>query len=267
MSDVAPLTDAEFELFRKLMYRTAGINLTSVKKPLVAGRLCNRVKHYGLSDYGAYFELVKNNTSGEFQAAIDLLTTNETFFFREPKHFEFVREQILPLWRSGPRRIWSAACSSGEEAYTLAMLLAEHAPTNAWDILGTDISTRVLATARSGQYPMQRAQDIPQRYLKRYCLKGVGSQEGTFVIGSELKAKVSFKQANLTENLLQLGNFDIIFLRNVMIYFDLETKCQVIEKLVEQIKPGGHLIIGHSESLHGISKAFRTIVPSIYQKL
>lgn len=114
---------------------------------------------------------------------------------------------------------------------------------------------------------MQRAQNIPKGYLSRYCLKGVGSQEGTFVIGSELKAKVSFKQANLTENLSKLGSFDIVFLRNVMIYFDLETKCQVIEKLVDQIKPSGYLIIGHSESLHGISKAFRTIVPSIYQKL
>ena len=166
--DALVLKDNEFALFQKMIYETAGINMSPAKKALVSGRLAKRVKHFGLSSYGEYFKLLSNTTTGEFQTAVDLLTTNETFFFREPKHFDFLRERVLPHWRNGQRRVWSAASSSGEEAYTLAMVLAEHTPTRDWEIVGTDISTRVLEKARSGHYPMERTKNIPQDFLKKY---------------------------------------------------------------------------------------------------
>jgi chemotaxis protein methyltransferase CheR len=264
--DVVPLSDAEFKLFKDMIYATAGINLSDAKKPLVSGRLAKRIKHHQLKSFGDYFRLVKTNTDGEFQIAIDLLTTNETFFFREPKHFNYLRDTILPAWNSGQRRVWSAASSSGEEGYTLAMMLAEHSPTDDWEIVGTDISTRVLERARSAQYPLADAEDIPRQYLTKYCLKGIGSQEGTFLVGRELRRKVSFIHANLQQDLTKLGMFDVIFLRNVLIYFNMETKQRVVASLLSRLKPGGYFIVGHSESLNGITDSLKVVVPSIYLK-
>ena len=249
-----------------MSYEIAGINLSDAKKALVSGRLSKRIKHYNLPSYADYFRLVKSNTHGELQTAVDLLTTNETFFFREPKHFDFLRDKILPTWSAGQRRVWSAASSSGEEAYTLAMMLAEHAPTDAWEISGTDISTRVLERARSAQYPLADAEDIPHKYLSKYCLKGIGSQDGTFIVTRELRRRVSFIHANLQQDLTKLGYFDVIFLRNVLIYFDVETKQRVVEKVLRRLKPGGFLIVGHSESLNGISDGLKIIQPSIYRR-
>ena len=248
-----------------MIYDVAGINMSPVKKALVAGRLNKRVKHFGLASYGEYFKYLTRDVDGEFQVAVDMLTTNETFFFREQKHFDFLRQRVLAQRRGGSLRLWSAASSSGEEAYSLAMEVSEHAPTSAWEIVGTDISTRVLAVARSGQYPIARAEDIPERYLKKYCLKGIGAHEGTFIVDPKLKARVSFVHANLKENLSKLGMFDVVFLRNVMIYFDLVTKRQVVAGIIRQLKPGGFLMVGHSESLNGITEAIRLVAPSIYQ--
>jgi chemotaxis protein methyltransferase CheR len=200
------------------------------------------------------------------QMAVDLLTTNETFFFREPKHFDFLRENVLPGWNTGPRRVWSAASSSGEEAYTLAMVIAEHAPTDAWEIIGTDISTRVLEKARSGHYPIDRAKNIPNTYLTKYCLKGAGSQEGTFIVGKHLRVRAKFMHFNLKSDLTSLGIFDVIFLRNVLIYFDMQTKQHVVSRLIRQLKPGGYLMVGHSESLNGVTNDVCMVVPSVYRK-
>ncbi len=260
------LTDAEFNLFRTMIYDIAGINMSPAKKALVAGRLTKRVAHYDLPSFSDYFKLVKANTDGELQTAVDLLTTNETFFFREIKHFDFLQHQVIPQWTSGEKRIWSAASSSGEEAYSLAMHLAKHCRTNTWKIVGTDISTRILKAAQAAQYPMSRTKNIPVEYLKKYCLKGVGAQEGTFIIGPELKSRVSFQHANLTQNLSSLGSFDVIFLRNVMIYFDNETKKKVVSSVLRQLNRGGYLMIGHSESLNGITDEVKAIAPAIYQK-
>jgi chemotaxis protein methyltransferase CheR len=240
--------------------------MSDAKKALVSGRLAKRVKHYGMASYAQYFEMLSSARNGEMQTAVDLLTTNETFFFREPKHFDFLRDTVLPAWRGGPRRVWSAASSSGEEAYTLAMVLAEHAPTADWEVVGTDISTRVVEKARAGHYPISRADKIPRQYLTKYCLKGVGSQEGTFVIDRALRDRVSFRHANLKEDLGALGAFDVIFLRNVMIYFDLPTKRRVLERLIPMLKPGGYFMIGHSESLNGITDRLQVVHPSIYRK-
>lgn len=266
INDVPILKDKEFVLFQKMIYDRAGISMSDAKKPLVSGRLTKRVKHYGLASFEEYFHLITTTANGEMQMAVDLLTTNETFFFREPKHFDFLRDGVLPNWFTGPRRVWSAACSSGEEAYTLAMMLAEHAPTGDWEIIGTDISTRVLEKARSGHYLIERAEKIPRKYLTKYCLKGVGPQDGTFIVERSLRERVNFLHANLKEDLKKLGKFDVIFLRNVMIYFDIQTKREVVAKMLPQLKPGGYFVVSHSESLNGITDDLKLITPSVYCK-
>lgn len=199
--------------------------------------------------------------------AVDLLTTNETYFFRESRHMDFLGENILTTHPYGcPFRVWSAACSSGEEPYSLAMVMAEKLVDGQWDILGSDISTRVLEKARGAHYSLERSKGIPSTYLKRYCLKGVGTQAGSFKIGPALRERVSFKQINLIESLPRLGEFDAIFLRNVMIYFDIDTKRQVVDRLLPLLRRGGHFFISHSESLNGVSDALKLISPSIYRK-
>lgn len=262
------ISDGEFAQFQGLLKRLAGISLSSAKKALVCGRLSKRIRHYGLNSYGDYFSLL---TSGrepqELQIALDLLTTNETYFFREPKHFDFLRDRVLPARRAGAMfRVWSAACSSGEEPYSIAMLLADRLGEALWEIVASDISTRVLERARSGQYAQERAENIPQNYLRSYCLKGIGRQEGTFIIDRQLRGKINFMQINLNEPLPRLGDFDVVFLRNVMIYFDLETKRKVVQRLAATIKPGGYLLIGHSESLNGVTEELRPVAPSVYRK-
>lgn len=264
--DAPVLKDSEFALFRNMIYEIAGISMSDAKKALVGGRLAKRVKHHGLPSYSDYFKLLNSKGSSELQIAVDLLTTNETFFFREPKHFDFLRDRLLPGWRGGTRRLWSAACSSGEEAYTLAMVMASHCPTDAWEIVATDISTRVLERARSGHYAIERAKHIPNAYLSEYCLKGTGGQEGTFILTKEMRRRVDFRHANLTTDLSHLGNFDVIFLRNVLIYFDVDTKRRVVSRLLRQLKPDGHLMVGHSESLNGIVEGLTVVVPSVYRK-
>lgn len=260
------LSDSEFSLFQKMIYDVAGIHLTDVKKTLVSGRLAKRVKHLGLDSYGDYFQLLRKPGSNELQIAVDLLTTNETFFFREKKHFDFLRDKVLPDWDGRMRRLWSAASSSGEEAYTLAMVMAEHARHDSWEIVGTDISSRVVEKAQRGHYPLERADNIPRHLLSRYCLKGVGSQEGTFIINDGLRSRTRFCHANLKADLTSLGSFDVIFLRNVMIYFDMPTKQQIVARLIMQLKPGGYMMVGHSESLNGVSRALTPVAPSIYRK-
>lgn len=262
------LSDGEFNQFQGLLRRIAGIHLAPGKKALVCGRLAKRLKHYELESYGEYFRLLTSGRPAhEMQIALDLLTTNETYFFREPKHFDFLRDHIVSGRRAGAGlRLWSAACSSGEEPYSMAMLLADCLGSAPWDIVASDISTRVLERARSGHYAMERAEHIPVAYLKSYCRKGIGHHDGTFLIEHSLRARIDFRQVNLNETLPQFGTFDVIFLRNVMIYFDLETKRQVVQRLIPALKPGGYLLIGHSESLNGITDALHTVSPSMYRK-
>ena len=268
MADTATIDDREFGQFQSWLYRAAGINLSPAKKALVAGRLFKRLKHYELQSYGEYFKLImKDERKGELQVALDLLTTNETYFFREPKHFDFLRQQVLPKAAPGKVfRVWSAASSSGEEPYSLAMTLAEGLGTMPWEVVGSDISTQVLAKARSGHYAMGRAETLPQPLLVKYCLKGIGRQEGTFLIDKALRSRVNFVQVNLNETLPALGEFEVIFLRNVMIYFDQPTKAQVVARMLPLLKPGGYLIISHSESLNGVNDTLKLVAPSIYRK-
>lgn len=258
----------EFNWIRKYLHHQVGIALNDNKQAMVMGRLEKRLRHHGFSSYSEYFNLFgKPGFEHETTMAIDLLTTNETYFFREPKHFEFLKNHLFPAHPSGrPLRIWSAASSSGEEAYTLGMVAAEHLRTEQWEIIGTDISTRMLEKARTGLYPMHAAEKIPEHLLKNYCLKGNSDYDGFFLIDGELRKHVRFLHVNLIENLPDLGSFDVIFLRNVMIYFDQPTKQALVARLLMHLKPGGHFFVSHSESLNGINKELTMLKPSIYRK-
>lgn len=262
------LSDQEFDQFQRFIFEAAGITMSASKKALIGGRLAKRLPVHGCRSYGDYFGVLKSGAAtGEVQIAIDLLTTNETYFFREPKHFAFLRQQALAAARrGGPFRVWSAASSSGEEAYSIAMVLADCMPGAQWEVVGSDISQRVLEKARAGHYPMERTEHVPQQYLQRFCLKGIDAAAGTMLIERGLRSRVQFVQVNLNQALPQMGQFDIVFLRNVMIYFNGDTKRQVVARVLSTLRPGGHLCIGHSESLNDISTGVRALAPAIFQK-
>ncbi len=269
MGNIITITDHEFAQFQRFIFETAGISMSPAKKALVSGRLAKRVQQCRLNTYGEYFRLLASgNDAAEVQTAIDLLTTNETYFFREPKHFELLREAAGSLRRNGQTfRVWSAASSSGEEAYSIAMVLADTLREAQWEVIGSDISTRVLARARTGHYPLERTTHIPADFLRRYCLKGTGTQQGTLLVERGLRQRVQFLQANLNDTLPQLGTFDVIFLRNVMIYFNGDTKQQVVARVLSLLKPNGYFFIGHSESLHGVTDLVQPVMPSVYRKV
>lgn len=262
------INTAEFHKFRIWLLQTTGIDLKETKTKLVEGRLACRLRHYNLASYSAYFEMItSNNASVEAQMAVDLLTTNETYFFREPKHFDFLKDILLPKVHKGQNfSLWCAASSTGEEPYTLAMTLSEGLGTTPWQIVASDINLQVLAKAQSGHYALERAHNISKHLLGKYCLKGLGSQEGTFLISKTLRDKIQFRQINLIATLPDMGKFDVIFLRNVMIYFNNETRIQVVNSIVNLLKPGGHLFVSHSESLVGINTQLKIVQPSVFVK-
>lgn len=262
------ITDQEFSLFQKLIYKIAGISLSDAKKVLLVGRLGRRLKHYNFGNFTQYYRyLAAGDNPEELQTMVDLLTTNETYFFREPQHFDFLREQALKAPRGGSTfRIWSGASSTGEEGYSMAMTLAENLKDSPWEVFGSDISLTVLAKAKAGLYSLERTDGIPPAYMRKYCLKGVRSQEGKFLISPDLKQHVTFSQVNLTKTITGVGEFDVIFLRNVMIYFDPETKRKVVENMLPFLKPHGFFIVGHSESLNGISNQVQAVRPTIYKR-
>jgi len=262
------LKEKEFAQFRDLIYRIAGISMSPAKKPLVTSRLTKRLKHHGLASFGEYFQMITAASGkAELQMAVDLLTTNETHFFREPKHFDFLRQRILPARKPGkPLRIWSAACSSGEEPYSIAMVADEVLGSAPWEIVASDLSTRMLEKARTGLYPIERLPEIPRHYLSNYCLKGTGTQDGTLLIERKLRERIQFMHHNLTGTPPKLTEFDAIFLRNVMIYFDQNTKRQVVSYLLSLLRPGGYFLVGHSETLNGINETLRLVQPAVYLK-
>lgn len=269
------ISEHEFYRFQKLIHEIAGIDLPPSKKMLVAGRLSKRLRYYGLPSYGAYYKLVNENPRGEeFQLMVDLLTTNETYFFREPDHFTFLQKQVLPQWKGKSTfRAWSAACSSGEEAYSLAMVLMDFFGNNhPWEVMGSDLSHRMLEIAKTGLYPLDNSKNLSAHYLSQYCLKGVRSQSGTFLVDKAIRQRVGFRQINLNQELPRdLGQFDLIFLRNVLIYFNVKTKQDVVRRIVKALRPGGHCFIGHAESLLGITDeqihaSLYSVAPTIYRK-
>jgi chemotaxis protein methyltransferase CheR len=263
-----PLNDTEFRLLQRLFYDQVGIQLPPVKRPLICGRLAKRLAALHLSSYQQYYKhLVSDQGASELEIAIDLITTHETYFFREPQHFQYLQEHILPPLRgNAPFRVWSAASSTGEEAFTLAMVLAEHRSPKPWAVVATDISQAVLHSARKGLFSLGRGDKIPPHYLKRYCLKGHDRYDGYFLIERTLREQVEFLPGNLTKPCPELGLFDLIMLRNVLIYFDQATKQQVLKHVLDRLKPGGWLMVGHSESLQGLPLGLEPVAPSIYRK-
>jgi chemotaxis protein methyltransferase CheR len=265
----ADITDQEFAQLRRFFENASGIRLADSKKVLVCGRLSRRLRHFGIDSYRDYLSLIESDREpGERQMAIDLLTTNETHFFREPKHFEVLRQELTARVRGGmqgPLRIWSAASSTGEEAYSLAMTLTEVLGDRPWSVFASDLSTKVLNDARLGIYPKQRADEIPRHLAQRYLLEGFDENEGLYRIEASLRKRVSFQQINLMEPLPKLELFDMIFLRNVLIYFDNEGKRKIVESVARKLKPGGMLFIGHSETLSGITDMVKPMAPTVYR--
>lgn len=262
-----PLSDHEFSLFQRLIYKLTGIHLADSKKVLLVGRLGKRLRFWHLESFGDYYRLLTSGEQpAELQTMIDLVTTNETYFFREPAHFEWLT-RFAHESRARPLRIWSAAASSGEEAYSIAMVLAdEFGLSGAWEIVASDISVSVLEKARLGHYPMERGTGISQAHLKKYCLRGVRQHEGTFLVVPELGEHIRFLHVNLLDiHGPSFGPFDVIFLRNVMIYFDIPTKQKVVSNMLPFLKPEGYFIVGHSETLNGVSEALVPVRPTLYR--
>lgn len=269
LNQAPTLKDRDFRRIQKFLFEKTGIHLSDVKKSLVASRLFHRLKMTGHTDYGSYFNFVDSKSGQhELNAFLDSLTTNETYFFREPEHFNFLTS-LLRSHRSKPSwKIWSAACSSGEEVYSLAMLMNDEVrKPSTWQVLGSDLSTKVIAKAEQGHYPIERNEGIDSERLRKYCLKGKGKQTGTFLIDQQLKSNLTFFNHNLMNGAESLGYFDVIFLRNVMIYFNPESKQVVLNNVLKQLKVGGYFFISHTESLMNMQHSLQLIKPSIYKKV
>ncbi len=265
INSLPSLGDREFSQLQRLMVEASGIHMSEHKRPLIAGRLLRRLRVLGVPSYSDYMALLDDAQHvDERRLVIDLLTTNETFFFREPQHFTFLASWLEQ--QQGSLRLWSAACSSGEEPYSLAMVMAEHAKTKDWSILASDLSQRMLEKARNAIYPLDEAKAFAPGWLKRHCRRGIGEYEGQFRIVSELRSRVLTREINLMRPLpTDLGRYDVIFLRNVLIYFSPEDKRAIVARLLQQLEPHGLLFVGHAESLHGLDLAIRTVAPSVYK--
>ncbi|HVY27887.1 MAG TPA: protein-glutamate O-methyltransferase CheR [Polyangiaceae bacterium] len=271
---IRPLTEPEFRQFRELVEQQVGIHLSSVKQALVNARLLARIRELGLRTFGEYYDCVIKSPHDELIRFINAICTNETRFFREPNQFDYLRRSLIPYWQSEasmgrhPRRVrvWSAACSSGEEPYSVAMsLLSALPPEWSVEVLASDVSTKVLERALAAIYPLSRVSEIPSELQKPYLLRGVGSREGSFRIGPNVRAAVRFQRENLvTSDFSPLGSFDLIMCRNVLMYFKEETRREVVGKLVRRLVPNGHLFVGHSESLHGFNLGLETVAPAMY---
>jgi len=269
---IRPISEREFALFQALILKDVGIYLAPAKKALLVGRLTRRLRALGLASFGAYYQrIVEEDDRAERIQMLDCISTNETHFFREPRQFEFLERHVIPVWKErGPRvlRIWSAGCSTGEEPYSLAMMLLHHFPPGSGrqiEILATDISTRVLARAEAAVWPLEKSPEIPIAYRKAFMMRGTASQEGKMKAAPEIRALVRFERLNLNEDRYPVrGPFHLIFCRNVLIYFQMETKLKVIHRLLDVLAPDGLLFLGHAESLNAVTDRVATVVPTVY---
>ena len=266
-------TDADFEFIRRLVSEKTGIVLNDAKRNLVYSRLSRRLRQLGLGHFADYCDLLKGGDDGELVNFINAITTNLTSFFRENHHFEYLRDTLLPelMQTKGERRLrgWSAGCSTGEEPYSLAMVLRETLPDTGWDarILATDLDSEVVAKARRGVYTQERVNGISPERLKRWFLRGKGGNEGMVQVRASLRELLSFRQLNLMHEWPIKGPLDFIFCRNVVIYFDKPTQKVLFDRYAELLPVGGHLFIGHSESLFKVSDRFKLIGKTIYRKV
>jgi chemotaxis protein methyltransferase CheR len=265
-----PLDERTFRRIAALMHEAVGLSFSDAKRALVSSRLAGRVMRLGLTGYADYADLLEHDDDGvEFQVAVDLLTTNETYFFREPAHFRLLEQELLRQ-RSPTVRVWSAASSFGDEAYSVAMMLSElHGAGRIspdWSVLGTDISDRVLRAARQGVFPVDRLREVSPERLRRHCLRGEGESEGLVMVHERLRQRVSFGQLNLCAPFEPLGPFDVVFLRNVLIYFDPPTKTAVVDRVLARLKPGGLFFIGTAEGRVPCSTPLQVLGPGAFRK-
>lgn len=272
------IKDREFSLLSDLVYQTIGINLGPAKKELLRTRLGKRLRLLGIPTFKDYYRYVTEENKDELTNLFDAISTNLTSFFREQKHFDYLTHTVLPeIMEEGKRRgewtlrVWSAACSTGEEAYSLAITISEFlGESSRWGVklLATDVNTEVLEKAEKGIYKEGRVADISKSMLKKYFLRGEGKQKGMVKVKRELQNMVTFRRINLTVPRYPFRKeFDFIFCRNVMIYFDKFTQKQIIDRMYSHLKKGGYLFLGHAESLTGIETKFKYIQPTIYKKL
>jgi chemotaxis protein methyltransferase CheR len=281
VASVAMLTDMAphvFKLFQSLVYKSSGIFLADHKRSLLVRRLRARVRELEIESFLDYYRLVGNGDDGsELSMMLDLVSTNETRFFREPRQLEYLEREILPALsaaatehtRRRTLRAWCTSCSTGEEPFTLAMLLSHHLPASeGWKttVLATDISNRVLERARGATWPIRQVTDIPETYLKEFMLRGTGSNIGNMKAKGNLRAMIDFKRLNLHLDPMPAGPFDLILCRNVLIYFDTESKRRVIDRLYSVLAPDGFLLVGHAESLGGLDSRLRLVAPTIYAR-
>lgn len=269
----------EFQQFSSLIYHQVGIQLPPGKKTMLESRLHKRLKHLGFSSFEDYgnFVFTEEGQKAELVHLIDVVTTNKTDFFREPGHFHFLTQTTLPtllrqrdVTSANPVRVWSAGCSSGEEPYTLAMVLEDFACQNRgfhYAILASDISTRILETARKAVYPEDRAADIALSIKKKYLLRSKDRCNPQVRICPELRAKIMFRRINFMNADFGIAEkMDIIFCRNVVIYFDKATQQALMGKFHRQLRPGGYLFLGHSENLNGIAVDFKSVGSTVYMR-
>jgi chemotaxis protein methyltransferase CheR len=266
------LKPSEFSEFRDLVYRASGITLGEGKEGLVTSRLGKRMRALGLPSFRAYLDrLGGRDGEEELVHMLDAISTNVTSFFRESSHFDLLRDEARAWHAAGQRRFrfWSAASSSGEEPYSLAITLAEAGVTSGADvsILATDISTRILAAASAGVYPEARLAGLPDGYAKRWFQAPRSRAPGSSEVRSEIRSMVRFHRLNLAEPPFPMqGPLDAIFVRNVMIYFDNAVRSALVAECRRLLKPGGYLLIGHAETLGGMAEGFKCLKPSVYRK-
>lgn len=270
------ITDQDYSFIRDLIYRETRINLGDSKRELVSARLGKRLRAHSLGSYTEYCKMLQaDSSSGELYHLIDAISTNHTFFFREINHFNFLNSQILPEFAAGhlgnPRelKIWSCACSTGEEPYSVAIALDQFFSRNNgtnWSIQCSDISNRVLDFASKGIYDRDRLKNVKADWLKQYFQKGEKQMDGYYRVRPELARKIRYQRLNLFAPKYPWNEkFQVIFCRNVMIYFDRQTQQELVSRLAQYLVPGGYLLIGHAESLAGIKHPYLSIKPAIYQ--
>lgn len=268
------LEDHDFNRLRDIVYKEAGIKLSDVKKILMQSRLMKRLRELRLDSFAEYYDYLIENYNEEKINFINLITTNKTDFFRENDHFEFMKNVLLPEYqRRGMKeiRIWSAGCSTGEEPYTIAMVVSEFFGTSNPPeilILATDIDTQVLQKAKNGIYSEDHLATVDQKYLKKYFIQGTGENEGYYQVSNSLKELIYFRRLNLLQDEYPMKKqFDIIFCRNVIIYFDRETQKKLFAKFYHYLKDDGCLLIGHSENITSITNQFMLAGRTIYRKV
>ena len=266
--DVFPALGArDFEQIRQLAYGTFGLDLKPGKEELVSARLRRLLRKGGFRTFQDYYQhVLADQTGAALASMIDALATNHTAFLREPDHFTFLRDTVLPTLASrDPVELWCAACSTGEEVWTLAMLLNEACPQRRISIQASDISNKDLHAAQAAEYAPDRCQGIPPGWFSRYFVAGKGAAK-TYCVAPRLRTQARFRRLNLVENFSWNRLFPVIFCRNVMIYFDRQTQERVVGKLSSMLEPGGYLFVGHAESLTRIAHSLDYVRPAVYRK-